>query len=334
MPTSTISGHLTGPDGPAATWAVHLVPTDTGDLSADPDVATTITDQNGEFSFLAVPAGQYVIQTVRPGRSAGGPQVVQTGGATQMFMMTMTADRAGAIGQTAAPPPTVPTLWAAQPIAVAGGDVNGVSVMLRQGYRALGRIEFDGSAERPPADRVAQIIVSVESADGKQRAATPPTRVEASGQFTMTGLLPGKYVMRALNVPGGWTFKAAMLGGVDLSDSPFDISDKDLSGVVITFADRVTEMRGTVKAPDGTMDTAAAVIVFPSDNRSWAQYGVNPRRMRITRASKTGTYIFNGLPAGEYACRRHQRRVRRRMAGSAVPGNADADGDARGARRG
>jgi 5-hydroxyisourate hydrolase-like protein (transthyretin family) len=299
VPTATISGHLTGPEGAAANWAVHLVPSDTGDLSADPDVATTITDQNGEFAFLGVPAGQYVIQTVRPGRNPGVPQVIQGGGGVLVFSMTVGAPIAGA----AAPAPQaaiVPTLWAAQPIAVAGTDINGIAVTLRQGQRVLGKIEFDGSAERPPADRLSQVLITVESADGKQRAAVPPTRVEATSQFTLTGLLPGKYVLRASNVPGGWTYKGAMHGGVDLSDSPFEVSDKDITGVVITFADRVTELRGTVKAPDNSLDSSAAVIVFPSDNRSWAQYGVNPRRMRITRSSKTGVYTFNGLPAGDY----------------------------------
>jgi len=47
QPTTTISGRLMGPEGPAANYALHLVPSDTGGLSADPDVATAITDQDG-----------------------------------------------------------------------------------------------------------------------------------------------------------------------------------------------------------------------------------------------------------------------------------------------
>ena len=42
---------------------------------ADPDVATSITNGDGEFAFLAVPAGQYVIQTVRVPRSGRGTRL-------------------------------------------------------------------------------------------------------------------------------------------------------------------------------------------------------------------------------------------------------------------
>ena len=69
VPTSNISGRLLTPEGPAANYALHLVPSNTGDMTADPDVAVAITDGDGSFMLLAVPAGQYVIQTVRPPRA-------------------------------------------------------------------------------------------------------------------------------------------------------------------------------------------------------------------------------------------------------------------------
>jgi hypothetical protein len=69
----SISGQLFVPTGDAANYALHLVPTDTGEMSIDPDMASAVTDGTGAFVFLAVPAGQYVIQTVKVPRQGPPP---------------------------------------------------------------------------------------------------------------------------------------------------------------------------------------------------------------------------------------------------------------------
>jgi hypothetical protein len=300
VPTANVSGKLMGPEGPAANWVVHLVPGDSGDLSSDPDVATSITDTNGDFTFLAVPAGQYIIQTIRPGRSAmGGPMMI----AGDRMVMTFTAVAPPGGAPPPPPPPSrgaQPTLWAAAPVAVAGADLTGITISLREGINVSGAIQFEGSAEKPPATRLQTITVIVEAADGKQRGGLPTTRLDADGTFTLPGLLPGKYVMRVANPPGGWTFRGAAAGGTDLTDTPFEAGDRDITGVVLTFIDRATEISGSVKGSNGAADADAAVIAFPADNRAWMQYGANPRRMQIRRPSPTGAFSFRALPAGDY----------------------------------
>jgi len=306
VPTITVSGRLMGPDGAAPNYALHLVPSDTGDLSTDPNVATTVTDSNGEFQFLGVPAGQYVIQTSRMPRGLGVSAeryvFAQGAGGGSATYSVNTAGSAGA-GWVAAPPQSAPgqtALWLALPVSVAGTDINNLLLTLRTGLKVSGRIEFDGAAERPPAERINTISVSVESADGKQRAAIPAARVDPNGQFTVQGLLPGKYLLRVANAPGGWTFKGASNSGVDIADTPFEVEDRDITGVTLTFFDRPSELRGTVRSSRGTPDDGAAVVVFPADTRSWMNYGVNPRRMRMARTSKTGAFTFGALPAGDY----------------------------------
>src|SRR5262245_1610043 len=56
VPSTFITGRLAGPDGPVANWAMQLIASDTGDFSADPQIATAITDADGSFMFLGVPA--------------------------------------------------------------------------------------------------------------------------------------------------------------------------------------------------------------------------------------------------------------------------------------
>src|SRR4030095_6790653 len=109
---------------------------------------------------------------------------------------------------------------------------------------------------------------------------------------------PGRYFVRVGGAPQGWTFRGATLGGRDVTDSPLDI-DGDVSGVVLTFTDRQTQLSGTVTAENGSPD-AATVIAFPTDPDAWVGYGSASRRLRTARVDKTGNYNVGSLPAGEY----------------------------------
>lgn len=304
VPALNISGRLVGPDGPAVNWGVHLVPGDTSDLASDPDVATSITDANGEFMFLAIPAGQYAIQTVRVPRSQGGPGsvlVFQTvGGGGGANIAAFSSNIASNVPTNPPPPSTDPTLWTMMPITLANDDVTGLSLLLHAGYKVSGHVEFSGAAQKPAPDRMSSIPIVIEPADARQKMTSVPGRVDQSGNFTTMELLPGKYLVRVGGAPSGWTFKSALLGGTDVAEVPMDVTERDVQGVVVTFNDTPTDLRGVVRSAEGGADDSAAVVVFPADSKSWMDYGINPRRVRLSRTSKTGAYQFGALPPGEY----------------------------------
>ncbi len=82
------------------------------------------------------------------------------------------------------------------PLALGGENIDGLTLTLQPGYKVSGRVEFVGAAERPPAQRLAQIPVMVEAADSRQRSNfQQPGRLNADGTFTVGGLLPGKYLV-------------------------------------------------------------------------------------------------------------------------------------------
>jgi protocatechuate 3,4-dioxygenase beta subunit len=301
VPALNISGRLVGPDGPAVNWGVHLVPGDTSDLSGDPDVATSITDADGTFMFLAIPAGQYLMQTVRVPRPQPGPGstlVFQSAGGASVSTFSSSLSTNG--GPVPQPLPTDPTLWTVMPITLANDDVWDVTLSLHAGYRVSGRVEFSGAAQKPTPDRMSSIPIVLEPADAKQKMSSVPGRVDPSGNFTTVELLPGKYLVRVGGAPSGWTFKSAMLGGVDVAETPIDLSEHDIQNVVVSFNDTPTNLSGVVRSSEGGADDAAAVVVFPADSKSWMDYGLNPRRVRLSRTSKTGAYQFGALPAGDY----------------------------------
>jgi hypothetical protein len=274
VPTVRVSGIVTGPDGPLMT---NLALVSSGqELSSDAglETATSVSDAAGRFTFLGVPAGQYVLRVMKgaPAPSRG------------------------------APPPSIPpgpTLWASQPLPVGTDDISGLSVTLRAGFRVSGTTVFDDPAQQPRPEVVQRIVATLESVDG--RPPDVPTRAffNNAGEFSSYELVPGRYCLRALLPPAGWTLKSAMLDGRDISNVPVTV-DRPLTGVVITFTRRPSEVTGRVQNAVGGADATTTIVIFPQDNAAWLDYGITPRRLQMMRAERDGTFRFVGVPAGNY----------------------------------
>jgi hypothetical protein len=296
VPTARLSGILTGPAGPGATLPVRLIPAGSEDMARIFDAAGTVTDVNGAFTFLAVPSGDYTLRTTHVPRQLTPPgtmTTVSTGSGVTM------ATSSGPVEPPAIP--NDPMLWATIPVSIADADVTGLTVALRTGLRIRGRIEFEGSIEKPPPDQLSRILVTIEPVDGQlDRAVTPPGRIDAGGQFNTYGYAAGRYFVRVGGAPSGWTFKGAFHGDRDVSDVPLELESTDISDVILTFTDRPASLAGTVQLPQRAPAGGIAVVVFPADSKSWMETGVNPRRMRKVATTDAGSYQVSTLPPGDY----------------------------------
>ena len=176
-------------------------------------------------------------------------------------------------------------------------------VTLGAAPRVSGRIEFDGTIERPPPDSLTGLRITLDPADGSKlpdaTLAFQTGRPDEKGEFTTYGVPPGRYVIRVSPIPIGWFFKGAMLQGRDVADVPLELESKDVLGIVITFTDRPSSISGTVRGADGP-DPTAIVLAYPVDSNAWSSSGALSRRMRTARASKDGTYSLAALAPGEY----------------------------------
>ena len=285
VPTSTITGQVIGPEGPAAQYILRLVPNDTGEWTGEPEAALTTTDPNGTFQFLTIPAGNYTIQTVRT------PQNRE-----------VAWEAAGVGTATIAVPPaqTQPTLlFATQTVSVGADDISGLVVTLQEGFKLSGRLEFLGSRARPTPSALTQISIVVDPADGRpQNQPGPAQRPTPDGRFTTHSFLPGKYFLRAAGVMSGWTLQSINVNGVEATETPIDLT-QNISGVIVTFTDQISDVRGVARkiSPE---DEAPAVLVFPANSAAWKDFGANPIRMRRTVAAAGGSFSFGTLPPGDY----------------------------------
>jgi hypothetical protein len=82
-------------------------------------------------------------------------------------------------------------------------------------------------------------------------------------------------------------------------DMPMDVrAQQDVSDLVVTFTDRVTELSGSLVDGLGRPAPEYYVIVFGTDARHWWQ---GSRWLRQpTRPGTDGRYSVTGLPAGNY----------------------------------
>ena len=172
--------------------------------------------------------------------------------------------------------PTDPTLWAEVPLSVGRLDVTDLTIPLRTGLRVSGRVEFDGTKEKPAGTVLTRMTIMLEPIERRGPTGPPGGQVDAGLQFKTYGVPAGKYFVHPMGpATSGWTFKAAMYQGRDVADVPLDLDSADVSGVVITFTDRPTELSGTVESSSGVRS------VRDRDRLPLRQHRLDERRSRL-----------------------------------------------------
>lgn len=295
-----ISGRVRGPDGPMPAIAVHLIPQGATDVSDDSaiEAASTITERDGRFTMLGVPAGQYVIKVARaplPGRPPMSTSVATMGPNGGVVSFTSAPD-------TALPPPlpTDPTLGGTLPVAVGDTDLTNLEIALQPGARVTGRLEYDGTRAPLTPEQVQRLTLTFEPADGRSGvAATGRGQFDANGQFSSIGLLPGAYLVRLGPVGGGWELKSAIVSNRDVADLPLVVDSTDIGNVVIRLTDHPSRLVGSVRDGSGNVDRNASVVVFPVERDRWTNVGTT-LRIRLMRVTTKGTYEIFNLAAGDY----------------------------------
>ena len=286
-PTWQVSGTLRDSDGPLQWHAVHLVHAETGDMPLA-DVATAVTDGNGAFTFYGVPRGQYIARSVRiPWPGAGGLAV--TGG-TGAIPQILTLAGPGAASNE-------PLLHVSQAVAVADRHVRGLALVMEPGPRVKGLVRFEGTSAEP-AD-LTRVFISLEAANGRSDNNLMPGALTSDRRFSTPSVLPGRYLLRVLSPPAGWTLKSVSYQGRELVDMPFDLN-LDIENVVITFTDQSRTIKGTVTSAVAADVPGAQVVIFPVDSSAWVDYGRTTVRVTAATATGTGAFTLSLPPDGEY----------------------------------
>jgi hypothetical protein len=272
VPTYRIAGTIGGPEPLPQNLTVQLV---APSQVSNRQVGVNVGGRGGRFDFAAVPPGQYELRAVSVPRAQGQ----------------------GRGGKPQPPAPDTPTWWAIHRITISDQDELGLTLLLRQGIRVSGRLQFEGTTPAPPTE---QFSIFAASGDGGLGArANAPASVGPDGSFKTVGLPPGRYALRLAGTIAPWRLKAVRAGGRDVTDLPLDVEVDDIDEVVIALTDQpLATISGAVRPSGG--DTNAVVYVFPANRQLWAYLGPTALRFKTARATENGRYAVTGLPDGDY----------------------------------
>jgi len=188
------------------------------------------------------------------------------------------------------------TWYGVAEISIAGGDRN-LDIMMQPAQPFSGRLVFDATTLKPPA---ATAVRATLFSTGPGATAGIP--VSASGEFTISGVMPGMYQLlgsQALpSIETGWYLKSSTVYGQETLDRPFEIRPGEaVTDAVITLTDRPSEVFGTMTDANSSPAPEYYVIIFSADEAHWS---TGSRRIMQTRPSNDGSFSFKNLPPGDY----------------------------------
>lgn len=207
------------------------------------------------------------------------------------------------------PGPRVPGQEVASvPISVDGADITNLSLVTSAGWSLSGFVVTENGTA-PDSPRRDQFRIAARPIDADATPGPPPPppapggpgigdsgRVKDDWSFSISNVFGAARLFAT--VPDGWTVKAIVHDGRDVTDVPLEKrSGEELSSVQVIVVNRSTTISGKLVDSKGEPLQDGTIIVFADDSAKWSE---DSRWVRAVRPDQQGTYEIRGLPPGDY----------------------------------
>jgi len=295
VPLATVKGVVAG-----GSAIVSLVPEDGGAVSAAAGAISVVTGSIVGFGVEGVAAGR--------GGGRGGLGGILGGLRTStrddgtFSISNVTPGKYTIVARADGGPAGGGPRMAVQSLVVTGEEVN-VALTPAPGVQLSGTITLEASGSQLPQGfggfRVVPSPLGSSSSPtfaggrgGGGRGGNPTD----NGQFAISDVMPGTYMLRAAG-PRGWTMKSVYVEGRDVTDMPLEVKSESIHSINVIFTDKISSLTGAVRDARGTGMGNVSVIVFPSDSRLWMPQS---RHIITARTDSSGTYRMSAVPPGDY----------------------------------
>lgn len=185
-------------------------------------------------------------------------------------------------------------------LSVGSEDVSGVSLIGTRGTPIRGRITVQ------PASAVSGVKPSEVAVSAVAQDADAPMvfmgreardGVDADWSFEVTAV-QGPVLLRTFRLPAGYSLKAVLVGGQDVTDRGVAFKPGEpVNGVEIVITASSSSLSGGVTGDDGKPVPDYAVVVYSEDREHW---GFMSRHIKLARPDQQGGYQVTDLPPGRY----------------------------------
>jgi hypothetical protein len=184
-------------------------------------------------------------------------------------------------------------------MAVPGGTVESVSILLARGATASGRVVFEGSAFPPPPPASVPRVPMFNSDDPTCRGG--PLTVNPDWTFRVEGLTGTCLASPAARF-GRWLLKGLTLQGQNVLDTQFTFEEgRHYGNLEVVVTDRRPQVDLVVTDELGELTRDYAALAIPVEKERWAQLAYYVRAFSPDPRSRTEAPArFPEMAPGEY----------------------------------